>query len=127
MVSPIGETSLITQISTNILKCTKDLREAKEVVISAAFNDFDEFLMSYLNDVPGGGLFLETNRILPLGSKVNLHFTLRSSRVPILEGKGEIISIEREDQENVGGIVVKFFSLDDKSKKLLTRLVKNFL
>lgn len=83
--------------------------------------------MSYMNEIPGGGLFLETDQTLPLGSKVRLYFTLRSSRIPILEGEGEIISIEREDQENVGGMVVKFFSLDEKSKNLLTRLIKNFL
>ena len=83
--------------------------------------------MSYNNDVPGGGLFITTDKIVPLGSKVRLHFTLRSSRIPIIEGKGEVISIEREDQESVGGMVIKFYSLDEKSKKLLTRLVRNFL
>lgn len=119
--------ALITQISTNILNYTKDPRNAREIVISSAFTDFDEFLMSYMNEIPGGGLFLETDQTLPLGSKVRLYFTLRSSRIPILEGEGEVISVEREDQENVGGMVVKFFSLDEKSKNLLTRLIKNFL
>ena len=119
--------ALITQVSTNILKYTHDPKDAKEVVISAAFADFDEFLMAYASEVPGGGLFLETDQLLPLGSKVRLYFTLEASRIPILEGEGEIISIQREDQESVGGIVVKFFHLNDKSKQLLSRLVKNFL
>ena len=109
------------------MKYTKDPKSAKEIVVSAAFSDFDEFLMSYTNDIPGGGLFLETNKPVPLGSKVRLYFTLRSSRIPILEGEGEIVSIQREDQESVGGMVVKFFNLSDKSKQLLSRLVRNFL
>lgn len=118
---------MISQISTNILKYTQDPKDAKEIVMSAAFNDFDEFLMSYTSDIPGGGLFLQTDQTLPLGTKLRLYFTLRSSRIPILEGHGEIISVEREDQESVGGMVVKFFNLNEKSKQLLSRLVENFL
>lgn len=97
------------------------------MVVSAAFNDFDEFLVSYTQDVPGGGLFLQTDSPLPLGSKVRLNFTLKASGISILEGQGEVVSVEREDQESVGGMVIKFFSLSDKSKQLLSRLVKNFL
>lgn len=83
--------------------------------------------MSYATDIPGGGLFIVTDKILPLGSKVRLYFTLESSRIPILEGYGEIISVQREDQENVGGMAIKFFDLNEKSRQLLSRLVKNFL
>ena len=118
---------MISQISTNILKYTQDPKDAKEIVVSAAFNDFDEFLMSYTSDVPGGGLFLQTTQALPLGSKVRLYFTLKAPGIPILEGYGEIVSHQREDQENVGGMVVKFFNLQEKSKQLLSRLVENFL
>ncbi|OGQ18357.1 MAG: hypothetical protein A3B70_05250 [Deltaproteobacteria bacterium RIFCSPHIGHO2_02_FULL_40_11] len=118
---------MIAQISTNVLKYQQDPKGAREVVVSAAFNDFDEFLISYTNDVPGGGLFVQTKDALPLGTKVRLYFTLKSSRVPILEGYGEVISVEREDQESVGGMVVKFFDLSEKSKALISRLVSNFL
>ncbi len=118
---------MISQISTNILKYTQDPKGAKEIVMSTAFNDFDEFLMSYTSDIPGGGLFIQTDNTLPLGTKLRLYFTLRSSRIPILEGFGEIVSVEREDQESVGGMVVKFFNLNEKSKQLLSRLVDNFL
>lgn len=109
------------------MKYTQDPKNAKEVVLSAAFNDFDEFLMSYATDISGGGLFIETDKLLPLGSKIRLHFTLASSRIPILEGYGEVVSIQREDQENVGGMAIKFFDLSEKSRQLLSRLVKNFL
>jgi len=115
------------QVSTNILKYQQDPKGAKEIVVSAAFNDFDEFLISYTNDVPGGGLFVKTDQTLPLGTKVRLYFTLKSSGVPILEGQGEVIAMEREDQESVGGMVIKFFNLHKKSKILLTRLIDNFL
>ena len=123
----IGETQLNTQVSTNILKYSKDPKAAKEVLVSAAFADFDEFLMSYTNDVPGGGLFVETTNSPPLGSRVRLYFTLKESKLPILEGEGEVVSVQREDQESVGGMVIKFFNLNDKSKQLLNRLIKNFL
>lgn len=83
--------------------------------------------MAYTQDVPGGGLFLHTENPLPLGSKVRLNFTLKTSGISILEGQGEVVSVEREDQESVGGMVIKFFSLSDKSKTLLSRLIKNFL
>ncbi|HBQ21218.1 MAG TPA: hypothetical protein DD708_04710 [Deltaproteobacteria bacterium] len=120
---------MVSQVSTNILKYTQDptTEGSKGVVVNAAFNDFDEFLMSYTSDIPGGGLFLQTNQVLPLGSKVRLYFTLKSSRIPILEGYGEVVSHQREDQESVGGMVVKFFNLHEKSKQLLSRLVENFL
>ncbi len=109
------------------MKYTQNPKDAKEVVLSAAFNDFDEFLMSYSTDIQGGGLFIEADKLLPLGSKVRLYFTLASSRIPILEGYGEVVSIQREDQENVGGMAIKFFDLSEKSRQLLSRLVKNFL
>lgn len=118
---------MISQISTNILKYTQDPKDSKEIVVSAAFNDFDEFLMSYAKDVPGGGLFLQTDKLLPLGTKVRVHFTLKSTRIPIVEGYGEVVSHQREDQESVGGMVIKFFNLHEKSKQLLSRLVDNFL
>ncbi|MBI4040629.1 MAG: PilZ domain-containing protein [Deltaproteobacteria bacterium] len=120
---------MITHINTNILKHSHETKKlaGNEIVVNAAFNDFDEFLMSYVSDVPGGGLFVKTTKALPLGSRVRLFFTLKDSRVPILEGDGEIISVEREDLESVGGMVIKFYNLNEKSKALLSRLVKNFL
>lgn len=84
-------------------------------------------MVAYTQDVPGGGLFLQTESPLPLGLKVRLNFTLKASGISILEGQGEVVSVEREDLESVGGMVIKFFNLSDKSKKLLSRLVKNFL
>lgn len=118
---------MVSSISTNILKYTQDPKDSKEIVVSAAFNDFDEFLLSYTKDVPGGGLFLQTDQHLPLGTKVRLYFTLKNSRIPIIEGHGEVVSRQREDQESVGGMVIKFFNLHEKSKQLLSRLVENFL
>ena len=100
---------------------------SREVVVSASFNDFDEFLLSYMTDVPGGGIFLETEQKLPLGTKVRLDVTFSGNNHRIIEGYGEVIRLQREDDENVSGMVIKFLDLQEKSKLLLSRLVENYL
>lgn len=98
-----------------------------QVIVSAQFSDFDEFLTSYISDMPGGGVHLETSQLLPLGTEVLLTLSLSSNGLPIVEGEGRVFKHVRADEDSFAGMEIQFKNLKEKSKTLLESLVKNYL
>lgn len=101
--------------------------QSAQVFVSAQFSDFDEFLTLYIADLPGGGIHLETNEILPLGTEVKLTLSLSSNGLPIVEGEGEVFKHIPADEDSFGGMEIQFKNLKEKSKTLLASLVKHYL
>ena len=98
-----------------------------QVIVTAQFSDFDEFLTSYLTDLPGGGIHLETNQLLPLGTEVKITLSLSSNGLPIVEGEGRVFKHIEADEDSFGGMEIQFKNLKEKSKVLLESLIKHYL
>ena len=103
-----------------------DSSEPSGTIVTAQFSDFDEFVSSYLPDLPGGGVLLKSEKTLPTGTPVKLTFTLASNGLSIIEGEGEIGEAVSSHGAS-SGMVIQFKNLQEKSKTLLASLVKNYL
>lgn len=78
------------------------------------------FIYFYSTDVSIGGLFLESDIPLKLGTRVFLSFALRDGEKP-LRAIGRVVRVEREtaDSLTVVGMGVQFSDLADAAKKAI--------
>lgn len=76
------------------------------------------FIYFYSTDISLGGIFLESDIPLKVGTQVFLSFTLRDGEPPI-RGTGTVVRLERnqEDQQPVVGMGLQFVELPEGAKK----------
>ncbi|HLV66725.1 MAG TPA: PilZ domain-containing protein [Polyangiaceae bacterium] len=94
-------------------------RRDERVTINKAFESFDQFVSEYVTNVSRSGVFIKTDRPLPLGSEVNLRFTVVLDGVETIEGVGEVVRVETDPP----GMGVVFKELGSYSKRLIERLL----
>lgn len=92
-------------------------RRAERVTINKEFDSFDAFLQEYVTNISRSGVFIRSKSSLPVGTKVNLRFTVILDEVETIEGTGEVVRVAE------GGMGVVFRELTTYSKELLERLV----
>jgi type IV pilus assembly protein PilZ len=78
------------------------------------------FIYFYSTDISIGGLFLESDIPLKLGTRVFLSFALRDDAAP-LRAIGRVVRVEREtaDSLTVVGMGVQFSDLTESAKKII--------
>lgn len=94
-------------------------RQSGRLTINKEFASFDEFLDAYVTNVSSGGVFIRTRQPLPVGSVVNLYFTVIADGLELIEGVGEVVRVE----ENPAGMGVAFREITPSSRALLDRLL----
>ncbi len=118
---------MIAHVVTSINEVPKGGVESGSALVRAEFCDFDEFVLAYRPEIEGGGIFLETPNLLPLKQKVKIEFSIAASQLKIIEGCGEVVQIISPAQDTAGGIMIRFLNLEDKSKKLLSKLSESYI
>jgi uncharacterized protein (TIGR02266 family) len=83
------------------------------------------FIYFYSTDVSLGGLFLESDIPLKLGTRVFLSFALRGGEAP-LRTIGRVVRVERETAESltVVGMGVQFSDLPESAKRAIQDYVE---
>ena len=95
-------------------------REGGErVTINKEFESFDAFIQEYVTNISRTGVFIKATKPLPIGTKVNLHFTVIMDGVETIEGVGEVVRVEKDPP----GMGVVFRELSGYSKDLLDKLL----
>jgi uncharacterized protein (TIGR02266 family) len=94
-------------------------REEARVTINKEFDSFDEFVSEYVTNVSRSGAFIATNQPLPLGTRVNLRFSILMEDIHTIEGVGEVVRVETDPP----GMAVVFRELSAYSKALLEKLL----
>src|SRR5262249_31587200 len=89
------------------------------VTINHEFASVEEFLSEYASDISRSGVFLRARKPLPVGTKVNLRFTLIAADLETIEGIGEVVRV----QESPRGMGVVFVTLTKRSQDAIERLV----
>jgi uncharacterized protein (TIGR02266 family) len=82
------------------------------------------FIYFYSTDLSLGGLFLESDIPLKLGTRVFLSFALRDGEAP-LRTIGRVVRVERETAESLSivGMGVQFSDLSDFAKQAIQNYV----
>lgn len=94
-------------------------RSEKRVTINKEFESFDAFVHEYVTNVSRSGVFIRSREPLPVGTEVNLTFTVIMDDVETIEGAGQVVRV----QEDPPGMGVAFTKLTKYSEDLLARLL----
>jgi hypothetical protein len=96
-----------------------DRRQAPRLTINKQFASFDDFVEEYVTNVSGSGAFIRTDSPLPVGTEVDLKFSVVLDGVETIEGVGVVVRVET----NPAGMGVAFKELGGYSKRLMEKLL----
>src|SRR3984885_14034034 len=101
---------------------TTDDQDAKpreeRVTINKEFESYDAFIHEYVTNISRSGVFVKSKTPLPVGTKVNLRFTVIMDDIETIEGIGEVVRVD----EDPPGMGVVFTELSSYSKELIGKL-----
>jgi hypothetical protein len=96
----------------------KERRDAR-VTINKEFESFDAFIQEYVTNISRSGVFIKSKNPLPVGTEVNLRFTVIMDDIETVDGIGEVVRVD----ENPPGMGVVFREIGAYSKALIDRLL----
>jgi hypothetical protein len=96
-----------------------DKREGERFTINKEFESFDAFIQEYVTNISRTGVFIKSQQPLPIGTRVNLRFTVIMDDIESIEGVGEVVRIETDPP----GMGVVFRELSTYSKDLIEKLL----
>jgi len=79
-------------------------------------------MAEYVEDVSMGGVFLRCDDPLPVGTHVQLRFSILGDDVETIEGVGEVVN---QRSGNKLGMGIRFVSLTPQSQKFLEKFCAN--
>ena len=94
-------------------------RADQRVTINKEFESFDAFIQEYVTNISRTGVFIKSTTILPIGTRVNLRFTVIMDDIETIEGIGEVVRVESDPP----GMGVVFRELSAYSKGLIDKLL----
>lgn len=94
-------------------------RKNERVTINKEFDSFDQFIKEYVTNISETGVFIKTSDPLPIGTKVDLRFTVIMEDIETIEGVGEVVRVEADPP----GMGVVFKELGTYSEKLIRKLL----
>jgi uncharacterized protein (TIGR02266 family) len=94
-------------------------RQEPRLTINKEFDSFDQFIQEYVTNISKSGVFIRTEQPLPIGTEVNLRFTVIMESIETIEGAGLVVRV----QQNPSGMGVVFKDLSSYSEKLIRKLL----
>lgn len=97
-----------------------DQRTSNRVTVNDEYSRIDDFLSEYVTNVSRSGVFIRSRTLLPIGTHVQLKFSVLLEDFETIEGEGRVVRIV--DNEREQGMGVEFTRLTDASRQILDRL-----
>jgi hypothetical protein len=94
-----------------------DKRDGERMTINKEFESFDAFIQEYVTNISRTGVFIKSASPPPVGTRVNLHFTVITDGIETIDGVGEVVRVEKD------GVGVIFRELSAYSKDLIAKLL----
>jgi hypothetical protein len=92
---------------------------AQRVTVNREFASVDAFINEYVVNVSQSGAFIKSKDPLPVGTRVNLRFSVIMREIEIIEGVGEVVRVCNDP----AGMGVVFVELTQYSQDLLAKLI----
>jgi hypothetical protein len=96
-----------------------DQRRETRVTLNKEFESFDAFIHEYVTNISRTGAFVKSTDPLPVGTRVDLRFTVIMDEVETIDGVGEVVRVQTDPP----GMGVVFTELNQYSQNLLSRLL----
>ena len=94
-------------------------RREGRLTINKEFDSFEAFIEEYVTNISRTGAFVKTAEPPPVGTEINLKFTVIMDDIETIEGVGKVVRV----QEDPPGIGVVFTKISHHSQHLLERLL----
>lgn len=91
----------------------------ERLTINKEFDSFDQFIQEYVTNISASGVFIKSKTPLPIGTKVNLQFTVITDGIETISGMGRVVRVS----EDPPGMGVVFEELSSFSQDLLGKLL----
>lgn len=104
------------------MKKTVERRVEIRRTINHDFASVDAFIDEYVMNISRSGIFIRSDDPLPVGTKVNLRFTVILDELETIEGIGQVTRVVSGSGHPTGMGVV-FIELTQVSKELIERIL----
>lgn len=94
-------------------------RQNERLTINKEFDSFDQFIQEYVTNISRSGVFIKAKEPLPIGTEVNLRFTVIMDDIETIEGIGTVVRVEADPP----GMGVVFKQLSSYSRDLIEKLL----
>lgn len=91
---------------------------AERVVVNRDFAAVEDHINEYVTNVSVSGAFIRSRDPLPVGTRVNLRFSIILDEIETIEGVGEVVRVSTAPL----GMAVAFRKLTSSSQDLIQRL-----
>jgi uncharacterized protein (TIGR02266 family) len=91
--------------------------------VNREFGSVAEFISEYVINLSRSGVFIRSEDPLPIGTRVNLRFTVIADELEIIEGVGEVVRTVPVGGGDVAGMGVVFVELSQISKQLIEKIL----
>jgi len=91
----------------------------ERATVNHEFESIDQFIVEYVTNVSRSGAFIKSKAPLPVGTRVNLRFTVIMDDPEIIEGVGEVVRVS----DDPPGMGVVFTRLSPVSQRLIAELL----
>ncbi len=102
---------------------TVERRVSARRTINHDFASVDEFIAEYVTNISRSGVFIRSDDPLPIGTQVNLRFTVIHDELETIEGLGEVVRRIEKGPGRAAGMGVVFVELSQVSKDLIERIL----
>ena len=123
-----GSLTLRTRVSYTLserpleIASMRNQRRHERLGINEEFASIDDFIAEYVTDISRGGVFIRSKQPLPVGTKVNLKFSVILEDFETIEGEGEVVRVVPDGEH--AGMGVVFSELTEESRAIIEELVK---
>ena len=100
---------------------TVERRVSARKTINHEFASVDAFINEYVTNISRSGVFIRSDEPLPIGTRVNLRFTVIHDELETIEGLGEVVRVVDKGRNKGMGVV--FVELNEVSKALIERIL----
>lgn len=94
-------------------------RREDRLTINKEFGSFEAFVEEYVTNISRTGAFVKTADPPPVGTEINLKFTVIMDDIETIEGIGKVVRV----QDDPSGMGVVFTRINHHSQHLLERLL----
>jgi uncharacterized protein (TIGR02266 family) len=98
--------------------------ERADVNVAVVCRGRDEAIRDFARKLGAGGMFVETRRPKPVGSRVELSFNLPGFDQPV-ELAGTVTWIREVDPPRAGGMGIAFVGVEEHLRAQIDRLVRS--
>jgi uncharacterized protein (TIGR02266 family) len=100
----------------------KDNRQHPRTDVNREFESIEDFVAEYVTNISHGGVFIRSKNPLPIGTRVNLKFSVIVEDFETIEGEGEVVRVDMSP-ENMG-MGVAFTRISASSMDLINRALE---